>query len=147
MPLRKLLEKNATVTPKRGAAKATTANNLKATATNNLCLAAIFDDKEDALQCESTCQLWFHCYCAGVSQSLFKSLASNDDKPFVCLHCSQELHHATVIELQSEVVALRVEIVKLRGVLEAFRSNDANINAIALLKKEVDQLKMSSCIV
>ena len=25
----------------------------------------IVEDKEDALQCEGTCQLWFHRYCAG----------------------------------------------------------------------------------
>ena len=147
-------KKNATVTPKLGAAKATTASSSKATAVNNpnktktkcdLCLATIVDDKEDALQCEGTCQLWFHRYCAGVSQSLFKSLA-NDDKPFVCLHCSQERHHVTVNELQSEVVALRAEVAELRAVLEAFRSNGENINAIALLRKEVEQLKMQpSC--
>ena len=57
----------------------------KATATNScsrmkcdLCLAAITEDK-DALQCEGTCQSWFHRYCTGVSQSLFRTLASTDD--------------------------------------------------------------------
>ena len=83
-----------------------------------------------ALQCEGTCQHWFHCYCAGVSQSLFKSLAG-DDKPFICLHCSQESYHATVNELQSEVAALRAEVTELRATLEAIRSNADNTNAIA----------------
>ena len=132
-------KKNATSTPRRGAAKATAANNSNRVKCD-LCLAAIVEDKEDALQCEGTCQLWFHRYCAGVSQSLFKSLAG-DDKPFICLHCSQESHHATVNELQSEVAALRAEVVELRAALEAIRSNADNSNAIASLMEEVEQLK------
>ena len=120
----------------------------KATATNScsrmkcdLCLAAITEDKEDALQCEGTCQLWFHRYCVGVSQSLFRTLASTDDKPYVCLNCSHEHHQATVNELWSEVAALRAEIAELRTALDAFRSSSDNSNAIASLMEEVQQLK------
>ena len=94
--------KKSNATPKRGAAKATTTNSCSKMKCD-LCLAAIAEDKEDALQCEGTCQLWFHRYCAGVSQSHFRTLASANDKPYVCLHCSHEHHQATVNELRSEV--------------------------------------------
>ena len=39
----------------------------------DLCLAAIVDDNEDALECEGTCQLWFHRYCAGVSRASLRA--------------------------------------------------------------------------
>jgi len=108
----------------------------------DLCLATITEDKEDALHCEGTCQLWFHCYRTGVSQSLFRTLASADDKPYVCLHCSHEHHQATLNELWSEVAALRAEIAELRTALDAFRSSSDNSNAIASLIEEVQQLKV-----
>ena len=107
-------KKNAT--PKRVAGKATEVNKASSSLSKvkcDLCLAVIVDNKEDALQCEGSCQLWFHRYCAGVSLSHFKSLASSD-KPFVCLLCSQERHQVAVNELKSEVAALRTEVAELR---------------------------------
>lgn len=87
-----------------------------------------------------TCQLWFHRYCAGVSQSPFRTLAS-DDKPYICLHCSYEHHPATVNELRSKVVALSAEVGKLQTALDTIRSSSDNSNAIASLM-EVQLLKV-----
>ena len=126
MPLKK------NTTPKRGAAKATRTKC-------DLCLAAIVDGAEDALQCEGTCQLWFHRYCAGVSQTTFKSLASSE-KPFSCLPCSQERHQTTVNKLQSEVVALREQVAELRAALDSVR-DPGNSSAIASLMEEVQLLR------
>ena len=70
--------KKSYTTPKWDAAKATATNSCSRMKCD-LRLAAITEDKEDALQCEGTCQLWFHRYCMGVSQSLFRTLASTDD--------------------------------------------------------------------
>ena len=96
-------------------------------------------DGEDAFQCEGACQLWFHRYCAGGSQTAFRSLASSG-KPFFCLPCSQERHQSTVSELQSEVVALREQVVELRAALDAVRDSD-NSSAIASLMEEVQHLR------
>ena len=122
-------KKTTTATLKRGAGKGTKTKC-------DLCLAVIVEDKEDALQCEGTCQLWFHRYCAGVSQCHFKSLVS-DDSHYMCLHCSQKCHHATVSELQSEVAALRTEVAVLRAALEAVRAVD-NSSSINCLTKRRD---------
>ena len=77
----------------------------------DLCCEPIVDGKEDAL-CEGNCQLWMHCYCAGVTQSHFKVLASGSN-PFVCLHCLQETHSAVVVQLQDEITALKAEVTEL----------------------------------
>ena len=105
----------------------------------DLCLAAIIDNKEDALQCEGVCQQWFHRCCAGVSQTVFKSLAGSE-KPFFCLSCSQERHQTTLSELQSEVVTLREQVAELRAALDAVRDSD-NSGAIVSLMEEVQQLR------
>ena len=118
-------------TPKRGPAKVTRTKC-------DLCLAAIVDGAEDALQCESACQQWFHQYCAGVSQTAFRSLASSE-KPF-CLSCSQERHQTTVSELQSEVIALREQVAELRAALYAVRDSD-NSSTIVSLMEDVQQLR------
>ncbi len=128
-------KKTTTATPKRGAGKGTKTKC-------DLCLAVIAEDKEDALQCEGTCQLWFHRYCAGVSQCHFKSLVS-DDSHYMCLHCSQNCHHDTVSELQSEVAALRTEVAELRAALEAVRAVD-NSSSIASLREEIEQWKLKA---
>ena len=80
----------------------------------DLCCEPIVDEKEDALQCEGSCQLWMHRYCAGVTQSHFKVLASGSN-PFVCLHCLQETHLAAVVQLQDEIAVLKAEVTELRA--------------------------------
>ncbi len=123
-------------TPKRGAGKATTeVNKVKC----DLCLAAIVNNKDDALQCEGSCQLWFHRYCAGVSLSHFKSLA-NSSKPFVCLHCSQEHHQVVVNELKSEVASLKAEVAELREGVKA-ENTQALVTEIMQLKSALAKLQ------
>ena len=78
----------------------------------DLCCEPIVDGKEDALQCERSCQLWMHRYCAGVTQSQVLASGSN---PFVCLHCLQETHSAVVVQLQDEIAALKAEVTELRA--------------------------------
>ena len=86
----------------------------------DLCCAAVVEGKEEALQCEGECQLWFHRYCAGVSSSYFKELSSSS-KPFVCLSCAHKTQQAVVSTLQSELAALRVEMDELRAALDRAR--------------------------
>ena len=78
----------------------------------DLCCKRILDGKEEALHCEGGCRLWFHCYCAGVSTSLFKELC-NSPEPFLCYVCYQRSQLAITKELRNEVANLKSEIVKL----------------------------------
>ena len=108
----------------------------------DLCCAAVVEGKEEALQCEGECQLWFHRYCAGVSSSYFKELSSSS-KPFVCLPCAHKTQQAVVSTLQSELATLRVEMDALRAALDRARETPENSNeaAITALTTEVQQLK------
>ena len=108
----------------------------------DLCCAAVVEGKEEALQCEGECQLWFHRYCAGVSSSYFKELSSSS-KPFVCLPCAHKTQQAVVSTLQSELATLRVEMDALRAALDRARETPENSNeaVITALTTEVQQLK------
>ena len=98
-------------TPRRATTRgAVTASGSRAKC--NLCLANIVEGKDEALQCEGACQQWCHRYCAGVSQSHFKTLTTSDS-PFVCLYCSRDLHQAALNQLQDEVRALKTEVGEL----------------------------------
>ena len=66
---------------------------MKATTKCDVCDAAIVEGKEDVLQCEGACQMWFHHYCAGVSLNHFRRLP-NTSKPFVCSFCSSDVYQA-----------------------------------------------------
>ena len=98
--------------PPKKAAKTTTK------CTCDVCDAAILEGKEDALQCEGACQMWFHRYCAGVSLSHFKHL-SNTSKPFVCSFCSPDVHQAVVCQLQSEITVLKDDVKALSEAKQA----------------------------
>ena len=87
----------------------------KSTTKRDVCDAAIVEGKEDALQCEDACQMWYHHYYAGVSRSHFRRLASTSN-PFVCLSCSQDVHQTVVCQLQLEITALKNEV---RALLDA----------------------------
>ena len=79
----------------------------------DLCLKRIIEGKEEALQCEGNCGLWFHRYCAGVSVSHFKKL-SNSPEPFIiCYACHQQLQLVVTKQLQDEVAQLKGEVLKL----------------------------------
>jgi len=100
----------------------------------DLCLAAVTEDKEDALQCEGTCQLWFHRYCVGVC--LRVSLG-----PWPAITNLLSVFTAPVSELWAEVADLRAEVAELRTALDAICSSSDNCNAIASLIEEDQQLK------
>ena len=78
----------------------------------DVCCRRIIDSKEEALQCEGGCGLWFHRYCAGVSVSYFTEL-SNSSEPFVCYACYQRSQLAITKQLRNEVTHLKGEITKL----------------------------------
>ena len=82
----------------------------------DLCCKHIVEGREEALQCEGGCGLWFHRYCAGVSTSYFQELA-NSPAPFVCFSCYQRLQKAITSQLQDEVSRLKAEIGSLRDKL------------------------------
>ena len=82
----------------------------------DLCCKHIVEGREEALQCEGDCGLWFHRYCAGVSTSYFQELANSPD-PFVCFSCYQRLQKAITSQLQDEVALLKAEIGSLRDKL------------------------------
>ena len=113
----------------------------------DLCLAAIMEGNEDALQCEGTCCtcMWFHRYCVGVLLSHFRVL-SNSDKPFVCLSCSQNVHKVTVCQLQSELAALKAQVLELQATLTEARSNANNTSnadtvSVATMALKISQVK------
>ena len=87
----------------------------------DLCCKRIVEGKEEALQCEGGCNLWFHRYCAGVSASYFAEL-SNSPEPFVCYACYQRSQLAVTKQLQSEVAHLKGEITKLSEQLATLTS-------------------------
>ena len=91
----------------------------------DLCTKLIVEGKEQAIQCEGTCQQWYRLYCVGVSTTLFKHLSSNDT-PFICLSCCQQLLDAQVSQLQSEVANLRSELSELRKLVHSLTNLPAN---------------------
>jgi len=109
----------------------------KSTTKCDVCAAAIMEGKEDALQCDGACQMRFHCYCVGMSQSQLKHLASTS-KPFMCPFCSHDVHQAVVCELQSEITALKN---KVKALSEA---KQALCNEVRLLTATVAMLDTHS---
>ena len=126
--------------PPKKSAKSTTVPPTKC----DLCASAIVDGKDEALQCEGTCQKWFHRYCVGVSLSHFTRLA-NCAQPFVCASCSQEVQQAVVCQLQAEIAALKAEVRELRAVVEEHARDDTisgdKQGTTSPIAAEVQQLK------
>lgn len=95
------------------------------------CCTSIEDNEHEAIQCEGSCQKWYHRLCAGVSKYHYDKLADSPS-PFICWLCSDSLQKAVIRELQQELSALKQDFtVKL----------DANHSAIAALKEENAALK------
>ena len=133
MPPKRSATRVATVTPKKDK-----------TVVCDLCCSPIVEGKEDAVQCEGSCQAWLHRRCAGVPCSYFKRDLINSSTPFVCAHCSRKTHQTAVGQLQNEVEALRAGVAELRAALEAARSGNASSNAtIVALASEVQQIKVA----
>ena len=82
----------------------------------DLCCKKILDGKEETVQCEGVCGLWFHRYCAGISATHFQRL-STTNAPFVCFTCYQHDQHVLTAQLQSEVVSLKAEIIKFNELI------------------------------
>ena len=74
--------------------------------------------KEEAVQCEGVCGLWFHRYCAGISATHFQRL-STTNAPFVCFTCYQHDQHVLTAQPQTEVVSLKAEIIKLNELISS----------------------------
>ena len=97
------------------------------------CCTSIEENEHEAIQCEGSCQKWYHRLCAGVSKYHYDKLADSPS-PFVCWLCSDSLQKAVIRELQQELVSLKHEFMaKL----------DANHSAIAALKEENAALKVA----
>ena len=69
--------------------------------------------KNEALNC-SVCNVWLHCYCAGVPRRRYSDIASS----YVCIPCSLNSHATVVSELKNEISCLKAEIVELKAALD-----------------------------
>ena len=79
-------------------------------------------DGHDAIFCEGTCNSWLHRQCAGLSKSLFQSLAK-PEKSYHCPHCRLASYESVVDNMKSIISSL--ERVKT---LETKNSPNANIS-------------------
>ena len=96
-----------------------------------ICQLQIVDGKDEALFCESNCQLWYHRSCASVPPERYKELFSSDE-PFVYLSCTVLDQRRKIVKFCSTVSALREELKKVSHMQES---------SISATKAEVTQLK------
>ena len=87
------------------------------------CCSTIVDDEHEAIQCEGSCQKWYHRLCAGVSKYHYDVLADSPN-PFICWLCSDSLPRAVIQELQQELAALK------RDFATKFEINRSEISAL-----------------
>ena len=81
--------------------------------------------KNEALNC-SVCNVWLHCYCAGVPRSRFSDIVQS----YICIPCSLNSQSNIVSELKSEIACLKTEVVELKAALDlASKKLDAATNA------------------
>ena len=117
--------------------------------TCDLC-AGPFKASEEVLQCVGSCYLYMHRYCAGLARRHYMELKSAS-KPFVCFVCTQQLHKAEVMTLQTEVASLKNELRELRTLAssvaaappnsESSAEPQPNNDELRSLKEDLDQLK------
>ena len=69
------------------------------------CCSSINDNEHETIQCEGSCQKWYHRLCAGVSKYHYDKLADSPN-PFICWLCSDNLQKAVIHELQQELATL-----------------------------------------
>ena len=82
-----------------------------------LCYSEIIEDNvtdssQDAIYCESTCDTWLHCQCAGISKPIFESL-KNSNKPFYCMYCSLTSYESQFSEFKSTISQLQNTVLEL----------------------------------
>ena len=85
-----------------------------------VCCRYIVDGKEDALFCESRCNRWLHCCCAGVPLSYFEHLNSSPT-PFFCIICSHQNHEQASAVLTETVESLKESVNQLVKELDGLR--------------------------
>ena len=90
------------------------------------CCSTIVEGEHEAIQCEGSCQKWYHRLCAGVSKYHYDMLADSPN-PFICWMCSDILRRAVIQELQQELATLK------RDHATELETNRSEISA---LKKE-----------
>ena len=71
-----------------------------------VCLEEVVDGRDEAIFCEGQCKMWFHRWCARVSQELLSTLTASEE-PF-CLMCSRASFQQQVTELASVFESLKV---------------------------------------
>ena len=104
---------------KKNAATATATPSANATKTSEFKTPLLCDGctdsltKNEALNC-SVCNVWLHCYCAGVPRSRYPDIASS----YVCIPCSLNSHATVVSELKNEISCLKAEMVELKAALD-----------------------------
>ena len=81
-----------------------------------------FKPSEEVLQCDGSCQLLMHRYCAGISRHHYQEL-TDSSVPFMCLLCSRQLHKAEIQVLQSELASLKAELAELRALVSPAKAS------------------------
>ena len=83
--------------------------------TCDLCCDTL-EDGQDILLCEGGCNSNVHCYCAGVTKSLYAELARTT--LFICQFCTLKKYKAIVQQLQTEVEGLKSELASVKTLLK-----------------------------
>ncbi|KAG8313766.1 hypothetical protein J6590_108086, partial [Homalodisca vitripennis] len=60
-----------------------------------VCIKAVMDE-DDAIQCDFTCQRWFHIKCIGMPKAEYSKYSSNNNMKWPCsrLDCSALAKHS-----------------------------------------------------
>ena len=86
------------------------------------CAETISVGDTEALNC-CMCKVWLHRYCAGIPQSRCAAIASS----FICTACSILANSSIVVELRSEIAALKAEVSELRSALNTANQKLENV--------------------
>lgn len=118
----------------------------------------IVSDHEKGLQCESTCERWFHKDCIPLSASAYKAYAEDSNKKWECnrVDCQSSSESSSVVSkkldailAQMSTLATKTELVALKdGIIELkneFNSLNKKFNEIeprlVSVEAEVETLK------
>jgi len=64
---------------------------------------------QDAIFCESACNTWLHCKCAGITKIVFKALEKSES-PFYCVYCHLKVYEAQFAEYKSIIKDLQKQV-------------------------------------
>ena len=128
---------------KTGSKASAKAGNVSAAICDGCC-SAIVEDEDEAIQCEGTCQKWYHRLCAGVSKFHYDELAGSP-RAFICWLCSDSLHSAAIQSLQQEIESLKASmaanIESSRAEIAALKKDNADLRAA--FERKLSQLAVS----